>query len=59
MSSVLNDTLDVTRSTPRTFSFSKPFWDATRDRKILLQYCPVAKQFQFYPRPTSLFTGRT
>ncbi|HKX21679.1 MAG TPA: Zn-ribbon domain-containing OB-fold protein [Rhizorhapis sp.] len=58
MSEQLNDTLDVTRVTPRTFSFSKPFWDATRERKLLLQYCRATGQFQFYPRPVSLFTGR-
>lgn len=59
MSTALNNTLDVARTTPRTFPFSKPFWDATRDKKVVLQYCPDTAQFQFYPRPTSLFTGRT
>lgn len=58
MSNSLNDTLSVARPTPRTFRFSKPFWDATRDRKILLQYCRATGRYQFYPRPVSLFTGR-
>ncbi len=39
-------------------SFSRPFWEATRDRRLLIQYCPVAQAFQFYPRPVSLFTAR-
>lgn len=58
MSDQLNNTLDVERTVPRTFSFSKPFWDGTRKRKILLQYCQQTSQYQFYPRPTSMFTGR-
>lgn len=58
MSEHLNDTLDVARVTPRTFSFSKPFWDATRERKVLLQYCRATGRYQFYPRPVSIFTGR-
>ncbi|WP_333605681.1 Zn-ribbon domain-containing OB-fold protein [Novosphingobium sp.] len=59
MSEQLNDTLDVARAVPRSFRFSKPFWDGTRDRKLLLQYCRATGQYQFYPRPVSLFTGRT
>lgn len=58
MSEQLNDILDVARAVPRTFSFSKPFWEATRERRILLQYCPKTNRYQFYPRPVSLFTGR-
>jgi len=58
MSTPLNDTLDVTREPPKPSSYSRPFWDATRDRKLLLQYCRGTGQYQFFPRPTSLFTGR-
>ena len=58
MTTLLNDTLDVARTAPRTFSFSKPFWDGTRERKVLLQYCRTTGLYQFYPRPVSIFTGR-
>lgn len=35
-----------------------PFWQATRDGKLLLQFCTHAGRFQWYPRPTSVFGGR-
>lgn len=59
MSEQLNDIRDVARAVPRSFRFSRPFWEATRERKLLLQYCPATGRYQFYPRPVSLFTGRT
>ena len=59
MSEKLNDIRDVARAVPRSFRFSRPFWEATRERKLLLQYCPATGRYQFYPRPVSLFTGRT
>lgn len=57
MSELVNDTLDVTRPAPRSFSFSKRFWDATRERKVLLQYCRATGRYQFFPKPVSVFTG--
>ncbi len=54
----LNDLSGVTRPIPPMRSFSRPFWDATRDRRILIQYDRDAGAYQFYPRPTSIYTGR-
>lgn len=39
-------------------SFNAPFWEATRERRLILQYCTVAQKFQHYPRPVSIYTGR-
>jgi uncharacterized OB-fold protein len=39
-------------------SFTAPFWEATRERRLVLQYCVVARKFQHYPRPVSIYTGR-
>lgn len=39
-------------------NFTLPFWEATRECKLLLQFCPRTRQYQFYPRPLSLFTAR-
>ena len=39
-------------------NFSRPFWEATRERRLLLQYCPRTAQYQFFPRPLSIFTGK-
>lgn len=54
----MNDTLAVARTAPRHLSFSEPFWQGTREKKVMLQYCPETGQYQFYPRPVSIFTGR-
>jgi uncharacterized OB-fold protein len=55
---IINDTLDIPRDAPKFRSFSKPFWDATREKKLLLQFDPAVGKFQFYPRATSIYTGR-
>jgi uncharacterized OB-fold protein len=39
-------------------SFNEPFWEATREHRLVLQYCVVARKFQHYPRPVSIYTGR-
>lgn len=54
----LNDLASVERPLPLERSFSRPFWDATRERRLLLQYDKVAGAYQFYPRPTSIYTGK-
>jgi uncharacterized OB-fold protein len=53
-----NDLIGVDRPLPVERSFSKPFWDATREKRLILQYDRVAQAYQFYPRPTSIYTGR-
>jgi uncharacterized OB-fold protein len=39
-------------------SYTKPFWDGARDKKLMLQYDPASQAFQFWPRPASLRTGK-
>jgi uncharacterized protein len=58
MSAPLNDTLSVKREAPKPRSYSKPFWDATREKELIIQYCRKSGKYQFFPRATSLFTGR-
>lgn len=57
MSETLNDTLSVARGPAKPRSFSQPFWQATRERKLLLQYCRRSGRFQFFPRATSVADG--
>ena len=57
MALTLNDTLGVARDL-KPYGFSRPFWEATRDKQLLLQYCRAAGKYQHYIRPTSIFTGR-
>ena len=54
----LNDTLAIKREAPLPRSFSKPYWEATRDKKLLLQYDPKVGRYQFFPRANSIATGR-
>jgi uncharacterized OB-fold protein len=57
MSAKLNDTLSVKRDAPKPRSFSQPFWQATRDKTLLLQYCRRSGRYQFFPRATSIVDG--
>ena len=59
MAVTLNDTLGVKREfkSPH-YDFGMPFWEATRQKKLVIQYCKTAKKFQHFPRPVSIYTGR-
>jgi uncharacterized OB-fold protein len=54
----LNDTLSVERAPIKPMSFTKPYWEGTREKKLIIQYCPDTKKYQFFPRPASLYTGK-
>jgi uncharacterized OB-fold protein len=54
----LNDTLNVTREPPPWRSFSKRYWDATREKKLVIQYDTKSGKPQFFPHPTSIYSGR-
>ena len=58
MAVTLNDTLGVKREFRTHYDFGMPFWEATRQKKLVIQYCKTAKKFQHFPRPVSIFTGR-
>ena len=57
MTTTLNDTLTVKR-TIKHFDFSEPYWQGTKQKKLMIQYCKSAKKYQHFPRPVSIFTGR-
>ena len=57
MDFTLNVTLDVKRDI-KHYDFGLPFWEATRQKKLVIQYCKTAKKYQHFPRPVSIFTGR-
>jgi uncharacterized protein len=54
----LNDTLDVIRTEIVHRDYSMPYWEASREKKLVIQYCKVSGRYQHYPRPVSLVTGR-
>ena len=44
MAVTLNDTLGVKRGDIKHYDFGMPFWEATRQKKLVIQYCRVASQ---------------
>ena len=54
----INDTLDIERVAPTARSFSEPYWNATKDKKLLIQYDTEAARYQWLPRANSRFTGK-
>lgn len=58
MNTTSDNVLNVEREAVTPFFFSRPFWEATREKKLIVQFCRRTGQYQFYPRPTSIFTGR-
>lgn len=59
MTTPINNTLSVARGPIRARSFSQAYWDATREKRLLLQRCTRTGQYQFFPRPISIATGTT
>jgi uncharacterized OB-fold protein len=57
MSLKLNDTLSLKREI-KSYGFADPWWNGSRDKKVVIQYCKATKKYQHFPRPTSIFTGR-
>jgi uncharacterized protein len=43
---------------PNVYTDTAPFWNGVKEGKLVLQYCPETKQFQHYPRPVSIYTGK-
>jgi hypothetical protein len=50
----------IPRPLPRVnvYMNTKPFWDAAKDGRLVIQYCKDTGKPQFFPRPVSLATGR-
>ncbi|MAG98591.1 MAG: OB-fold domain-containing protein [Alphaproteobacteria bacterium] len=40
------------------FVDTEPFWKGTERGELMLQYCPDTQQFQMFPRPVSMYSGR-
>ncbi|MGC1354009.1 MAG: Zn-ribbon domain-containing OB-fold protein [Xanthobacteraceae bacterium] len=53
----MNDTLGILREPPKPRSFSKAYWDATREKRLIVQYDKRSGKYQFFPRATSIYDG--
>ena len=47
-----------TRPLPQPTGITRPFWDAAREHRLVIQYDPDTAAYQFYPRPGSVMTGK-
>lgn len=54
----LNNLSHIERPLPPIRSYSQPFWDGTRAKRLLIQFDREVGAYQFFPRPTSIYTGR-
>jgi uncharacterized OB-fold protein len=43
---------------PNHYMQTQPFWEKTKEGKLVLQYCRDTGKAQWFPRPVSLYTGR-
>ncbi|MGE3245589.1 MAG: Zn-ribbon domain-containing OB-fold protein [Beijerinckiaceae bacterium] len=46
------------RPVPTATSMTKPFWDAARQHRLVMQYDGDGHTFRFYPRAASLASGK-
>lgn len=46
----MSDAETVTRAQPPVTPLTEPFWEATREQRLLLQHCDVHDHAVFYPR---------
>lgn len=46
------------RPIPKPTPTTQPFWDGAKKKKLMLQYDPSKKKFQFWPRDCSVRTGK-
>lgn len=54
----MTDTERRPRPLPTPTNITEEFWDAAKQKRLLLQYDPQADKYQFYPRGISLYSGK-
>ena len=57
MSETAHDTIDVVREPPTPRSFSRPYWDGTRQKKLLVQFDRRNGKYQFFRAPPACSTA--
>ena len=46
------------RPLPAPTNITRPFWQAAKERRLVIQYDPDTGAYQFYPRAISMATGK-
>lgn len=52
------DTKTKPRPVPKPTPTTQPFWDGAKQGKLMLQYDPTTRKYQFWPRANSVRTGK-
>jgi len=55
----MNEPKKIPRPVPKPDVYLKttPFWEAAKGGKLMVQYCKDTNQYQWYPRPVSIYSG--
>src|SRR5258708_22487719 len=43
---------------PDIYMKTRPFWEAAKQHKLMLQCCKDTNQYQWFPRPVSIYSGK-
>ncbi|MBR0898915.1 OB-fold domain-containing protein [Bradyrhizobium tropiciagri] len=43
---------------PDIYMNTSPFWEAAKQRRLMLQYCKDSNRYQWFPRPVSIYSGK-
>jgi uncharacterized OB-fold protein len=43
---------------PDIYMKTRPFWEAAKQHKLMLQFCKDTNQYQWFPRPVSIYSGK-
>ena len=54
----MNQIRQKTSHVPKPSLLTKPFWDAAKQRKLVVQYDPDSRSYQWWPRAVSVKTGK-
>lgn len=52
------DTKTQPRPVPKPTPTTQAFWEGAKNGKLMLQYDPTARKYQFWPRANSVRTGK-
>ncbi len=54
----MNQIRQKTSHIPKPSALTKPFWDAAKQKKLVIQYDPDSRCYQWWPRLVSVKTGK-
>jgi uncharacterized OB-fold protein len=43
---------------PNIYMNTTPFWEAAKEKKLVIQYCKDSGKYQWFPHPVSMYTGK-